>query len=36
MPNLRLNDTDIKAVIAYIEEESLRQGQQPDKKHHHH
>jgi protein SCO1/2 len=36
MPNLRLNDTEIKAVLAYIEEESLRQGFPHDPMHHHH
>lgn len=36
MPNLRLNDAEIKAVLAYIEEESLRQGHQHDPMQHHH
>jgi cytochrome oxidase Cu insertion factor (SCO1/SenC/PrrC family) len=36
MPNFRLNDAEIKAVLAYIEEETLRQGQPHDKMHHHH
>jgi cytochrome oxidase Cu insertion factor (SCO1/SenC/PrrC family) len=37
MPNLRLNETEIKAVIVYIEEASLRQGkpQEPPPPHHH-
>lgn len=36
MPNFRLNDAEISSVLAYLEEESLRQGQEHDQTHHHH